>query len=244
MKMNGSPSPCSFSKRTTISSFLYSDVTLLEGNNGSSATIGIQSAAQELALQYSCFQPTGGGCEPDPLYASGAGEQPPSPGSPRPQSARRHIPRPGGQRGDRRAADALDLYRPSRPHPAAAAVAADAAAAHGRVGMDGSGHGMNPLLLVRRGPAGRPELTRLLLLQKPPEAAMPSSSTNPSPAAMIHPASATARPRRFDGDTAPELLLHAPETGHLFVVTLQDGRRRCTRCRSAARAASASSTAR
>ena len=37
--------------------FLYEDVTLFEGNNGSDATIGIQSAAQGLALQFSCEQP-------------------------------------------------------------------------------------------------------------------------------------------------------------------------------------------
>ena len=37
--------------------FLYEDVTMFEGNNGSSATIGIQSEAQELALQFGCNQP-------------------------------------------------------------------------------------------------------------------------------------------------------------------------------------------
>ncbi len=37
--------------------FLYEDVTLLEGNNGSSATIGIQSEAKGLALQFGCNQP-------------------------------------------------------------------------------------------------------------------------------------------------------------------------------------------
>ncbi|MCP5099169.1 MAG: hypothetical protein GY943_26745 [Chloroflexi bacterium] len=38
--------------------FLYEDTTVFEGNNGSSATIGLQSAAQGLALQYSCYQPS------------------------------------------------------------------------------------------------------------------------------------------------------------------------------------------
>jgi hypothetical protein len=37
--------------------FLYEDVTLLEGNNGGGATIGIQSEAQGLALQFGCNQP-------------------------------------------------------------------------------------------------------------------------------------------------------------------------------------------
>ena len=37
--------------------FLYADVTMLQGNNGSSATIGIQSEAQGLALQFGCNQP-------------------------------------------------------------------------------------------------------------------------------------------------------------------------------------------
>ncbi|MEZ4594113.1 MAG: hypothetical protein R3D55_23675 [Chloroflexota bacterium] len=37
--------------------FLYEDVTLLEGNNGGSATIGIQSEAQGVALQFGCNQP-------------------------------------------------------------------------------------------------------------------------------------------------------------------------------------------
>ncbi|WP_420641433.1 hypothetical protein [Candidatus Leptofilum sp.] len=37
--------------------FLYEDVAMLEGNNGSRATIGIQSEAQGLALQFGCNQP-------------------------------------------------------------------------------------------------------------------------------------------------------------------------------------------
>ncbi len=37
--------------------FLYEDVTTFEGNNGQSATIGLQSGAQGLALQYGCNQP-------------------------------------------------------------------------------------------------------------------------------------------------------------------------------------------
>lgn len=36
--------------------FLYEDVTVGEGNNGRSATIGLQSAAQGIALQYGCNQ--------------------------------------------------------------------------------------------------------------------------------------------------------------------------------------------
>ena len=36
--------------------FLYPDVTTEPGNHGSSATVGLQSAAQQLALQYSCNQ--------------------------------------------------------------------------------------------------------------------------------------------------------------------------------------------
>lgn len=38
--------------------FLYQDVTVSNGNNGSSATIGLQSELQGLALQYSCNQAT------------------------------------------------------------------------------------------------------------------------------------------------------------------------------------------
>lgn len=37
--------------------FLYEDVTTVVGYNGSSATIGLQSEAQGLAMQYGCFQP-------------------------------------------------------------------------------------------------------------------------------------------------------------------------------------------
>jgi hypothetical protein len=37
--------------------FLYEDVTTLGAYNGSSATIGLQSEVQGLALQYGCFQP-------------------------------------------------------------------------------------------------------------------------------------------------------------------------------------------
>ena len=37
--------------------FLYEDVAMFEGNNGSSATIGLQSEQQGVALQHSCNQP-------------------------------------------------------------------------------------------------------------------------------------------------------------------------------------------
>lgn len=37
--------------------FLYQDVTMFEGHNGSSATIGLQSESQRLALQFGCNQP-------------------------------------------------------------------------------------------------------------------------------------------------------------------------------------------
>ncbi len=37
--------------------FMYEDVAALEGHNGSSATIGLQSEQQGIALQYSCNQP-------------------------------------------------------------------------------------------------------------------------------------------------------------------------------------------
>ncbi len=37
--------------------FLYQDVTVLDESRGDSATVGLQSAAQGLALQYSCNQP-------------------------------------------------------------------------------------------------------------------------------------------------------------------------------------------
>ena len=37
--------------------FLYEDVTMLQGHNGSSATIGIQSESQGLALHFGCNQP-------------------------------------------------------------------------------------------------------------------------------------------------------------------------------------------
>lgn len=37
--------------------FLYEDVTTSEGNNGSSATIGLQSAGNDIALQFGCNQP-------------------------------------------------------------------------------------------------------------------------------------------------------------------------------------------
>ena len=37
--------------------FLYEDVAMIEGNNGSGATIGLQSEQQGIALQHSCNQP-------------------------------------------------------------------------------------------------------------------------------------------------------------------------------------------
>lgn len=37
--------------------FLYADVTTFAGNNGSSATIGLQSAGNDIALQFGCNQP-------------------------------------------------------------------------------------------------------------------------------------------------------------------------------------------
>ena len=37
--------------------FLYADVTTFDGSNGSSATIGLQSAGNDIALQFGCNQP-------------------------------------------------------------------------------------------------------------------------------------------------------------------------------------------
>ena len=56
--------------------FLYADVTSFEGNNGSSATIGLQSAAHDIALQFGCNQPVVANATqlrfPHPSNANGA----------------------------------------------------------------------------------------------------------------------------------------------------------------------------
>lgn len=55
--------------------FLYEDVTTFDGYNGSSATIGLQSEAQGLALQYGCHQAVVGDASgiyfPHPVEANG-----------------------------------------------------------------------------------------------------------------------------------------------------------------------------
>ncbi len=56
--------------------FLYEDVTTFEGNNGSSATIGLQSAGNNIALQLGCNQPVVANASqiqfPHPAKANGA----------------------------------------------------------------------------------------------------------------------------------------------------------------------------
>lgn len=199
--------------------FLYEDVTLFAGNNGSAATIGLQSALQGLALQYSCNQPA----------VADAG--------------RIRFPHPAAANAD------LGLETVLAPVPVEASPVARGEVAtlvtwlntRGPAALtslrthwlsqrpfrraawqwvDLTGNGRSDLLLLWRGPADHPQLTQLVVVAQGDdgrytlalEHAFSTRETAVSAVDLVQTVDLT-------GDDVPDAVLHAADTNATVVVT-------------------------
>ncbi len=203
--------------------FLYEDVTLLEGNNGSSATIGIQSEAQGLALQFGCNQPVVANAsrirftEPEEANADIGLETAAFP---------TNISQPIYAKGD--VADLLDQMNLRGP-----AALPDL---HGRwlnqstsrtarwQWLDITGDSQDELLLLRASTAQHPHLTDLTIVTADEEGQYSllhyqplSSRTQP----ILRPEIAATGD--LTQDDLPDAVLHDSASGQSFVVTFSDG---------------------
>lgn len=201
--------------------FLYEDVTMLEGNNGSGATIGIQSEAQGLALQFGCNQPVVANAsrirftEPEEANADIGLEMAAVPNN---------FSSPIYAKGD--VADLLDQMNLRGP-----AVLPDM---HGRwlnqspprtaswQWLDLTGDGRDELLLLRSGTAQNPHLSDLTIIS-PDETGQHT---------LLHHQPLSSRSQPFGRpqiaasddltqDNLPDTVLYDSVSGQSFVVTFQ-----------------------
>lgn len=203
--------------------FLYEDVTLLEGNNGSGATIGIQSEAQGLALQFGCNQPVVANAsrirfaEPEEANADIGLETAAFP---------TNRSSPIYAKGD--IADLIDQLNLRGP-----AALPDM---HGRwlnqsppqtarwQWLDLTGDGQDDLLLLRTSTAQNPHLTDLIILT-PDEAGQFILGFHQL---LSHRSQPITRPEiaateDLTQDNLPEIILQDSVSGRSFVVTFHEG---------------------
>ena len=205
--------------------FLYEDVTMLEGNNGSSATIGVQSEAQGLALQFGCNQPVVANAsririaEPDEANADIGLETAVSPS----QST---SPQPVYSKGD--VAELLNQINLQGP-----AALADM---HGRwlsqtpprtarwEWLDLTGDGYDELLLLRASTAQHPHLTDLTVLTPDDSGQLTLLHTQPLSSRsqpIIRPEIAATAD--LTQDNVPDAVLRDTVSGLSFVLAASDG---------------------
>lgn len=211
---------------------LYQDVTLFEGHNGGSATIGLQSEAQGLALQYSCNQPTVADAtrllfaHPDPANADVGQEVAQAPVVPGTTAVYTPTVYTTAVKGDM--ATLLDRLNARGPAALAQMRAHWLSQRPSRQAAwewaDFTGSGRDDLLLLWRGAAAHPELTRLALLAAAEDGALAlaldhtfsTRETAVSRVDLLHVADLT-------GDGAADAVLRAG-THDVWVLTAAGGR--------------------
>jgi hypothetical protein len=203
--------------------FLYNDVTLIDGNNGASATIGLQSAAQGVGLQYGCNQPVVANASqirfvhPQNANADVGGVEVGAPQGPAAQTlAAKGVLADllaGLARSEAQALPELNRRWRQQMPPRTAVWE----------WVDLQQSSANALLLVWRGTAAHP-LTRLVLIQTEENGAyrveldtLLSQRDDPSTAVVF------AGRGDVTGDEWEDILLHDPESGHAFVISAQTG---------------------
>lgn len=204
--------------------FLYEDVTTFDGNNGSSATIGLQSEDHGIALQFGCNQP---------VIAD---------------ATRLRFPHPGPANA---AVDSLDTAVTHTLPQTNASLRGDTAvlpqqlALYGRAALPELrqrwlnqsppvmsawaevnllGDGRNQLILTRYSTPQNPQVTELVVLQMTPDGAANillqqylSDRRRPVPRLEI------VETADLTQDKLPDVLLHDDANGNLFVLTAVSG---------------------
>lgn len=202
--------------------FLYQDVTTLTGSHGSRATIGLQSAAQGLSLQYSCDQPS---------VAEATGIH------------FRHPAQPNEALGLEAIATAVDIPAYAAKGPTADLLtrlnqqqpdalnqlqavwrAQQPARWASWQELDLTGNGRNELLMIWHGDQGRPMLTQLAVIAVTPENQFVSLyeqrlSTRTEPITAV----TLVDTVDLTGDGIADALLHDAQSGYLYVLTTAVG---------------------
>jgi hypothetical protein len=204
--------------------FFYRDVTTAAGNNGRSATIGLQSEAAGISLQFSCEQPA---------VSDGASLRFAHPDAPNRNVARAASPPPQPivaaetqAKGETAVLlDALNLsganalprlqrhWLNQRPQRLAEWV-----------WLDLDGNGRDELVMLWRGPKAHPELAQLAAFAQGEDGRMAllldrRLAARDGAAPQLRPAETAD----LTGDGRSDLLLTDPDNGYLFVLTLASG---------------------
>jgi hypothetical protein len=203
--------------------FFYRDVTTQLGNNGRSATIGLQSEAAGISLQFSCGQPA---------ISDGAKVRFVHPDAPNRDVARAVSPpqpilaaAPQAKGETAVLLDALNLsganalprlqrhWLNERPQRLAEWV-----------WLDLDGNGRDELVMLWRGPAVNPELAQLAAFAQGADGQMAllldqRLATGDGNAPQLRPAEVAD----LTGDGQMDLLLTDPDNGYQFVLTLASG---------------------
>jgi hypothetical protein len=199
--------------------FLYENASMLEGYNGRSATIGLQSEAQGLALQFGCNQP---------VVANATGIA-----FPHPQPANEEL----GQATVIPQAHELGAQAKGVTAEVAAVLAQRRPAGLARLQaqwlnqtpplasawqpVDLTGDGRNELLVLWHGARPRPELTELALFTDDGTLLLKQRLSTRETA--VH-ALTVAETADLTGDALADVLLHDSQSGQLFVLTAASGR--------------------
>lgn len=203
--------------------FFYRDVTTVWGENGRSATIGLQSEAAGISLQFSCNQPA---------VSDGASLRFAHPAAPNQDVARAASPpqpilaaetQAKGETADLLAA--LNLYGPGAlPRLQRHWLNQTPQRLAEWVWLDLAGNGRREFVLLWRGPAAHPELAQLVVLAEGEDGQLAllldqrlARRDGESP--QLRPAETAD----LTGDGQLDLLLTDPEGGYQFVLTLASG---------------------
>ena len=204
--------------------FLYEDVTTFDGNNGSSATIGLQSEDHGIALQFGCNQPVVADATqlrfPHPDRANAAVDSLDT-------AVTRAIPQAGASlRGDTAVLpQQLALYgRAALPELRQRWLNQSPPVMSAWEEADLLGNGRNQLILTRYSAPQNPGYTELVVLQIEPDGAVNvlfqqylSDRSRPIPRLKIVETADLTR------DNLPDVLLHDDLNGNLFALTAVSG---------------------
>ena len=202
--------------------FLYEDVNTLAEVNGRSATIGLQSEAAGLSLQFSCNQPA---------ISDSSGLLFPFPAAPNADVGREtvlHRPEINGPAAKGEAMNLLTTLNRSGPNVLARLQRSWLSQQPQRksewVWVDLNGDGRNELILLWRGPANQTAVSELVVLTASADNQMSLWLDQ----RLVRREGATPQLTIIDtadltGDPTADVLLSDPQNGYQFVLTAAPG---------------------
>ncbi|MBK8985517.1 MAG: hypothetical protein IPM39_05455 [Chloroflexi bacterium] len=202
--------------------FLYEDVTTVADSNGRSATIGLQSEAAGISLQFGCNQPA---------VNNNSGLLFPFPEQPNPDIGRETAVYLPPTVGPNAKGEVLTLLTAVNQRGAAALpqlqrhwLSQTPQRLSEWTWADLDGNGRDELILLWRGPARQPQLSQLVVLTPDDDGQMDlmldhrfSRRSDPTPQLTL------AETADLTGDGRPDLLLTDKQNGYQFALTTADG---------------------